>query len=98
MAPFFLFATGIENSYPTIDNGRIRVDQMEASGHYREWRTDFDLVEWLGLEFLRFGPPLHRTWLGPETTSDSISNGSQLGTQTCLTQSVQSSQLDTQTH
>src|SRR5262245_4486282 len=42
-------------------------------------------------------PPI-RTCAGPETVSDSISSGSQLGTQTCMTQSVQSSQLETQTH
>lgn len=65
MAPTFLFATGIENSYPTIERGRVRVDQMEASGHYKHWRRDFDLVEELGIHFLRYGPPIHRTWLGP---------------------------------
>jgi hypothetical protein len=41
----FMFATGIENSYPTIQNGRYRVDQMEVCGHYKHWRTDFDLVQ-----------------------------------------------------
>ncbi|MEA3059824.1 MAG: hypothetical protein QOE50_1236, partial [Sphingomonadales bacterium] len=25
-----MFATGIENSYPTINHGRTRVDQMAA--------------------------------------------------------------------
>ncbi len=60
-----MFATGIENSIPTIDGGRTRVDQMESCGHYRLWRTDFDLVEDLGIRFLRYGPPLHTTFLGP---------------------------------
>jgi len=64
--PFFLFATGIENSYPTINGGRTRVDQMEASGHYRQWSRDFDLVESLGIRFLRMGPPIHLTWIGPD--------------------------------
>jgi beta-glucosidase/6-phospho-beta-glucosidase/beta-galactosidase len=59
----FMFATGIENSYPTIQNGRHRVDQMEVCGHYKHWRTDFDLVEDLGIRFLRYGPPIHLTWL-----------------------------------
>ena len=59
-----MFATGIENSIPTIDNGRVRVDQMESCGHYRLWRTDFDLLEDLGIRFLRYGPPLHTTFLG----------------------------------
>jgi beta-glucosidase len=64
-APSFMFATGIENSIPTIDNGRTRIDQMEKCGHYLRWREDFDLVQELGLSFLRYGPPLHRTYLGP---------------------------------
>ena len=38
---------------------------MEACQHYRHWQTDFDLVQWLGLRFLRYGPPLYRTWVGP---------------------------------
>jgi beta-glucosidase len=60
-----MFCTGIENSIPTIDNGRTRVDQMEVCGHYSRWREDFDLVQELGLCFLRYGPPLYRTFLGP---------------------------------
>lgn len=59
----FLFATGIENSCPTIENGRVRHDQMESCGHYRHWRTDFDLAQGLGVGFLRYGAPIHRTWL-----------------------------------
>lgn len=54
----FMFCTGIENSIPSIDNGRTRIDQMELSGHYERWRDDFDCVEGLGVRFLRFGPPL----------------------------------------
>jgi len=65
MGPGFIFATGIENSNPTINNGRTRVDEMEKCRHYEYWRTDFDLVQELGLKVLRYGPPLHRTWLGP---------------------------------
>ncbi|MFN3946356.1 MAG: glycoside hydrolase family 1 protein [Allosphingosinicella sp.] len=61
----FMFATGIENSIPTIDNGRTRVDQMESCGHYRHWRLDFDCVEELGIGYLRYGPPLHTTYAGP---------------------------------
>ena len=63
-APLFMFATGIENSYPTIDNGRLRVDEMEKCGHYTHWRTDFDLLEDLNVHTLRYGPPIHTTWLG----------------------------------
>jgi beta-glucosidase len=63
-APFFLFATGIENSNPTVEHGRVRRDQLESCGHYRHWRDDFDLLEWVGLRFVRYGPPLYRTWIG----------------------------------
>jgi beta-glucosidase len=66
VTPTFMFATGIENSYPTIKNGRERVDELEKCGHYQNWRTDFDKVEELGLRFLRYGPPLFKTFLGPE--------------------------------
>lgn len=61
----FTFATGIENSSPTIGNGRIRRDQMAECGHYEHWRTDFALVHQLGLRALRYGVPLYRVWLGP---------------------------------
>jgi beta-glucosidase len=64
--PGFMFATGIENSYPTINRGRTRVDEMEKCGHYDYWRTDFDRVQELDIHFLRYGPPLHRTWRGPD--------------------------------
>jgi len=66
-APQFLFATGIENSNPTIQNGKLRVDELEKCGHYQHWQKDFDLVQELGIEFLRYGPPLHTTWTGPHT-------------------------------
>ncbi|MBE7941173.1 MULTISPECIES: family 1 glycosylhydrolase [Ramlibacter] len=61
----FIFATGIENSSPTLEGGRVRVDEMEKCGHYRHWKTDFALVQDMGIRFLRYGPPLHRTFLGP---------------------------------
>lgn len=61
----FMFATGIENSIPTIDGGGTRIDEMAKCGHYRYWKTDFDLVQELGIRVLRYGPPLHTTWLGP---------------------------------
>ena len=64
MTPSFLFATGIENSYPTVQGGRLRIDEMDKCGHYRLWRTDFDLVQQLGIQFLRYGPPLHLTHVG----------------------------------
>jgi beta-glucosidase/6-phospho-beta-glucosidase/beta-galactosidase len=38
---------------------------MDSCGHYERWREDFDLVEDLGIQYLRYGPPIHRTFLGP---------------------------------
>ena len=64
----FLFATGIENSYPVVtgrDGRDLRVDEMAKCRHYERWREDFQLVRDLGLEFLRYGPPLYREHLGP---------------------------------
>lgn len=66
MSPAFIFATGIENSAPTIQGGTVRVDEMDKCGHTSHWRTDFDLVQELGIHVLRYGPPLHRCFLGPE--------------------------------
>ncbi|HEY9218369.1 MAG TPA: family 1 glycosylhydrolase [Phenylobacterium sp.] len=63
----FLFATGVENSAPQIRNRTHRVDQMEACGHYLRWRDDFDAVQSLGLTVLRYGPPLYRTFTGPDS-------------------------------
>jgi beta-glucosidase/6-phospho-beta-glucosidase/beta-galactosidase len=63
----FMFATGIECSYPTIEGGRWRMDQLEATGHYRYWRRDLALVRELGLRYLRYGPPFHRICSGPGT-------------------------------
>jgi beta-glucosidase/6-phospho-beta-glucosidase/beta-galactosidase len=66
MTAGFIFATGIESSIPTIHDGAVRMDEMEKCGHYLHWRTDFDLVEEMGINFLRYGPPLHRTLIGPD--------------------------------
>jgi beta-glucosidase/6-phospho-beta-glucosidase/beta-galactosidase len=63
--PFFMFATGIENSAPTIQGGQVRMDEMEKCGFYQNWKKDFELLEDLGVRFLRFGPPLHRTFVAP---------------------------------
>ena len=64
----FMFATGIENSYPTIagrDGKSRRIDEMEKCRHYERWEEDFDLVKSLGIEFLRWGPPYYRVHRGP---------------------------------
>lgn len=64
-----MFATGIENSYPTIklpDGTVKRVDEMEKTGFYDRWREDFALVKDLGIEYLRYGVPYFKTHLGAD--------------------------------
>lgn len=61
----FMFATGIECSYPTIGNGAIRRDEMQECGHYERWREDLGLVRELGLNVLRYGLPYYSTHIGP---------------------------------
>lgn len=63
----FMFATGIENSYPTVidaDGTRRRVDEMEKTKHYSCWKEDLNLVCEVGCDTLRWGPPLHKMWRG----------------------------------
>jgi len=59
----FMFATGIECSYPTIDHGKTRRDELEECGHYQHWQKDLHLVKDLGLNVLRYGLPYHRIHL-----------------------------------
>ena len=64
----FIFATGIECSYPTIagpDGRPVRIDQLEKTVHYKRWAEDFALVRDLGIDFLRYGPPYHRIHTAP---------------------------------
>lgn len=63
----FMFATGIENSYPTImwQGKKIRIDEMEKADHYNRFREDFAFVKEMGIEFLRYGPPYYKTHLAP---------------------------------
>jgi beta-glucosidase/6-phospho-beta-glucosidase/beta-galactosidase len=64
----FMFTTGIENSYPTIKlpNGETkRVDEMAKTDHYRQWKKDFSLLNDIGIEFLRYGPPYYCTHISP---------------------------------
>jgi beta-glucosidase/6-phospho-beta-glucosidase/beta-galactosidase len=65
----FLFATGIECSYPIITgkNGRRqRCDELEKAFHYRHWKQDLELVRELGLRYLRYGPPYYQVHLAPD--------------------------------
>jgi beta-glucosidase len=64
MHPKFMFATGIENSVPVVGKTRRRVDELEKCGFYTHWQHDFDLVKDLGIQFLRYGPPIYKTFLG----------------------------------
>jgi beta-glucosidase/6-phospho-beta-glucosidase/beta-galactosidase len=66
MNPKFIFATGIENSVPVINNGCKRIDEMEKCGHYTNWKKDIGLVKELDIQFLRYGVPIHKTFCGPE--------------------------------
>ena len=61
-----MFCTGVENSVPTIQGGKVRIDEMESCHHYERWKEDFALVGELGVEYLRYGPPIHTTLIGPE--------------------------------
>lgn len=71
----FMFATGIECSYPTLDGGRWRVDEMAMCGHYRHWKRDLKLVRALGIRYLRYGPPLHEIYRGPDRYDWSFMDG-----------------------
>ena len=64
----FIFATGIENSCPTIllpDGKTKRVDEMEKTGHYKNWQSDLLLVKEMGIDTLQYGPPYYKTHLSP---------------------------------
>jgi beta-glucosidase len=61
----FLFATGIEGSDPTIDQGKTRHDQYESCRFYENWKTDWENLKYIGVTALRYGPSLHKSWAGP---------------------------------
>src|SRR5579864_8050526 len=58
----FMFATGCECSYPTVEwqGKEVRRDGFELSGHYQHWRDDFRLVKETGIHFLRYGPQYYK--------------------------------------
>ena len=55
----FMFATGIECSYPTIKHGKVRRDLLRECDHYNRYKEDLGLVKELGLNFLRYGLPYY---------------------------------------
>jgi beta-glucosidase/6-phospho-beta-glucosidase/beta-galactosidase len=61
----FMFATGIECSYATIENGRWRRDEMDSTRHYEMWQKDLQLAREIGITHIRYGPPLHLIFEGP---------------------------------
>jgi len=63
----FMFATGIENSYPTIEwkGKKFRQDELAKTRHYDRWRDDFHRLEELGIEYVRYGPPYFSAHTGP---------------------------------
>jgi beta-glucosidase/6-phospho-beta-glucosidase/beta-galactosidase len=61
----FMFATGVECSYPTIGHGSVRRDLLDECGHYRHFKQDIALVKEMGLHVLRYGLPMHKVFRGP---------------------------------
>ena len=61
----FIFAAGVECSYPTIEQGKWRRDEMQEMRHYDYWQRDFELARQIGVTHLRWGPPLHLVFTGP---------------------------------
>ena len=61
----FMFATGIECSYPTIHQGKTRRDQLRECDHYIRWKEDLHLVKEMGLRVLRYGLPYYSIHKGP---------------------------------
>ncbi|HYW69584.1 MAG TPA: family 1 glycosylhydrolase [Pyrinomonadaceae bacterium] len=74
VSPSFMFATGIENSSPTINGGRTRIDELESCRHYQRWQEDFALVEEMGISFLRYGVPLYVAYTGADKFDWSFSD------------------------
>ena len=61
----FMFATGIECSYPTIGNGKIRRDLLAETNHYDRYKEDLGLVKEMGLQVLRYNLPYYKVQKGP---------------------------------
>jgi beta-glucosidase/6-phospho-beta-glucosidase/beta-galactosidase len=60
----FMFSVGIECSNPISTDG-IRVDELALTGHYEFWKKDFANIRNLGVRYVRYGPPIHKIFLGP---------------------------------
>ena len=64
LANNFMFATGIECSYPTIDHGKTRRDMLAECDHYNRYKEDLGLVKEMGLKVLRYGLPYYNIQKG----------------------------------
>lgn len=62
----FMFATGIECSYPTINHGKTRRDQLAECDHYNRYKEDLGLVKEMGLKVLRYGLPYYNIQQSPD--------------------------------
>ena len=62
----FMFATGIECSYPTINHGQTRRDLLRECDHYNRYKEDLGLVKEMGLKVLRYGLPYYNIQLSPD--------------------------------
>jgi beta-glucosidase/6-phospho-beta-glucosidase/beta-galactosidase len=88
----FLFATGIENSYPNVGmpGGHVkRIDEMQKTDHYRRFKEDFGLARELGIDLLRYGPPYYQVHRGPgqydwEFTDQAFDEIRRLGITPCV--------------
>ena len=48
------------------DDGAVGTRDVQYYGRDDvRWREDFDCVQEIGINYLRYGPPIHKTWLGP---------------------------------
>ncbi|RZK24476.1 MAG: glycoside hydrolase family 1 protein [Hymenobacter sp.] len=65
LANNFMFATGIECSYPTIDHGKTRRDMLAECDHYNRYKEDLGLVKEMGLKVLRYGLPYYNIQKAP---------------------------------
>lgn len=54
----FMFATGIECSYPTINNGKTRRDLLQECGHYDNLKKGFGIGKRDGAEVFALRPSL----------------------------------------
>ena len=59
-----MLGTGIECSYPKVQNGTRR-DQFEETKHYQYWHEDFELCRETGARFVRYGPPYYKMHVAP---------------------------------